>query len=155
MSDIPLLAAGGIASGEAIFAAMAIGADGVQIGSRFAASVEASGHNNFKQAIVKAGDGDTKLTLKQVVPVRLIKNEFFNRVENLEQSGASVEELKELLGRGRAKKGMFEGDLDEGELEIGQASSLINEILPVSDIMENLVSGFNETADRILKIVPW
>jgi enoyl-[acyl-carrier protein] reductase II len=155
ISEIPLLAAGGIASGEAIFAAMALGADGVQIGSRFAASVEASGHNNFKESIVKATDGDTKLTLKQVVPVRLIKNEFFRRVESLEQAGASVNELKELLGRARAKKGMFEGDLDEGELEIGQVSSLIEEILPVSDIMENLVSGFNHTALRMQKIAPW
>jgi enoyl-[acyl-carrier protein] reductase II len=151
MTDIPLIAAGGIGSGQAMYAAMALGADAVQIGSRFAASIEASGHNNFKQSIVNAGDGDTKLTLKQVVPVRLIRNAFFRQVEEAEKSGASREELVELLGRGRAKQGMFEGDLENGELEIGQVSAMIDEILPVSSIIEKLLLEFAETADRMRK----
>ena len=124
-------------------------ADGVQVGSRFAASMEASGHNNFKQSIVHAGDGGTKLTLKQLVPVRMIKNDFFNRVEAAEHAGASREQLAELLGRGRAKRGMFEGNLEEGELEIGQVSAMIDEILPVSAIMSRLITEFNESSDRM------
>ena len=151
--DIPIIAAGGIGSGQAMYAAMALGANGVQIGSRFAASVEASGHENFKEAIVKAPEGGTSLTLKKTIPVRLIKNEFFNRIKKAEDEGASKEQLLEILGRGRAKKGMFEGELDEGELEIGQISAMINEILPVSEIMKNLVSEFNETSLKMGSIV--
>jgi len=151
--DIPIIAAGGIGSGQAMYAAMALGANGVQIGSRFAASVEASGHENFKEAIVKAPEGGTSLTLKKTIPVRLIKNEFFNRIKKAEDEGASKEHLLEILGRGRAKKGMFEGELDEGELEIGQISAMINEILPVSEIMKNLVSEFNETSLKMGSIV--
>ena len=146
VAKLPLIAAGGIGSGQAMYAAMALGADGVQVGSRFAASTEASGHIHFKDSIVAAGEGSTQLTLKQLVPVRLIKNKFFERVTNAEHSGASKEELVALLGRGRAKKGMFEGDTEEGELEIGQVSALIEDILPVHQIMKNMISEFNETA---------
>jgi len=144
--DIPLIAAGGIGSGQAMFAAMVLGADGVQIGSRFAASVEASGHEKFKLSIVDVPEGGTKLTLKKTIPVRLIKNEFYNKIQKAEDEGASREQLLELLGRARAKKGMFEGELDEGELEIGQVSGLINDILPASKIIKKLVSEFNETS---------
>lgn len=150
MIDIPLIAAGGIGSGESMLAAMALGADGVQIGSLFAASLESSAHENFKQQILKASDGDTKLTLKQLVPVRLIRNKFLNDVEEAEKRGASKEELMELLGRGRAKIGMFEGDIEEGELEIGQVSSIIHEILPVKKIMENLILEFKKTKAEII-----
>ena len=134
--SIPLIAAGGISSGKAMLAAMILGADGVQIGSRFAASKESSGHDNFKKEIIDAGDGATKVTLKQLIPVRLIKNKFFNEVQNAEYAGVSIEELKNLLGHGKAKKGMFEGDIDEGELEIGQVSGMINKIKPVDEIMK-------------------
>ncbi|MEJ2596583.1 MAG: nitronate monooxygenase [bacterium] len=144
--DIPLIAAGGIGSGMAMYAAMALGADGVQVGSRFAASAEASGHPDFKRAIIQAKEGSTKLTLKKVIPVRLIKNDFFERVEQAESSGAGREELSALLGKGRARMGMFEGDLKEGELEIGQVSSLINEVEPVHQIMQRMIREFNETA---------
>ncbi len=147
--DIPLIAAGGIATGSAIYAAISLGADGVQIGSRFAASKEASAHPGFKKKIVEANDGDTYLTLKKLVPVRLIKNDFFNKIHQMELAGASKEELAATLGKGRAKKGMFEGDTVEGELEIGQAASLIKDILPVKDIMKNLVDEFNATAKRM------
>lgn len=136
--SIPLLAAGGIADGRGILAAEALGADGVQVGSRFAASVEASLHENFKRKIVEAGEGDTILTMKQLTPVRLIKNRFYQQVAEAEQRGASADELKELLGRARAKKGMFEGDLDEGELEIGQVAAAINEIKPAAAILNSL-----------------
>ncbi len=151
--DIPIIAAGGIGSGKSMFAAMALGADGVQIGSRFAASIEASGHRNFKNAIASAQEGDTSLTLKKIVPVRLIKNEFYNRVKLAEDTGASEDDLRELLGKGRAKMGMYEGDLNEGELEIGQVSGMIDDILPVSEIMENIILEFNETAKRMKEIV--
>jgi enoyl-[acyl-carrier protein] reductase II len=150
--DIPLIAAGGIGSGSSILAAMALGADGVQIGSRFAASIESSAHENFKQRIINATDGDTKLSLKRLVPVRLIRNKFLNEVENAEMRGASKEELLELLGRGRAKIGMFEGDVDEGELEIGQVSATINEILPVAKIMEKIIKDFNKAKLKIDQI---
>ncbi len=143
--DIPLIAAGGIGSGRTMLAAMALGADGVQIGSRFAASEESSGHDNFKQQILAAKDGSTKLTLKSLVPVRLIRNKFLNEVEQLEAKGASKGELAELLGRGRAKLGMFSGDIDDGELEIGQISAIINEIKPVTDIIDEIIREF-ETA---------
>ncbi|MCF8235717.1 MAG: nitronate monooxygenase [Bacteroidales bacterium] len=140
--SVPLIAAGGIATGRGMLAAMALGADGVQIGSRFAASEESSGHPAFKQAVVDAKDGDTQLTLKQVIPVRLIKNEFFDRVQKMEYGGTSREALMDLLGRGRAKKGMFEGDLNEGELEIGQISGLIDEIKPAAEILNEILEEF-------------
>jgi len=139
---IPLIAAGGIATGRGMLAAMVLGADGVQIGSRFVASEEASSHINFKEAVVKVQDGDTHLTLKELAPVRLIKNQFFNEVQALYQQKATVEQLKEKLGKGRAKKGMFEGDLDAGELEIGQVAGLIHEIKPVAAIVNEIVEEF-------------
>lgn len=147
--DIPLIAAGGIGSGKAMFAAMALGADGVQIGSRFAASEESSAHPNFKNAILEANDGDTKLTLKHLIPVRLIKNEFYKKVEEAEQKGASKEELMELLGKGRAKLGMFEGNRSEGELEIGQVSSMIHQIQTVSEIIREIIQEFHSTAQKL------
>lgn len=142
ISDIPLIAAGGISSGKAMYAVMSMGADGVQIGSRFAATLESSGHPLFKEAIIAANEGDTKLTLKNLVPVRLIKNEFFRKVEKLEKDGATREEFYNLLGRGRAKLGMFEGDLKEGELEIGQVSGMIHEIVSVNQVVEEIVAEF-------------
>lgn len=141
--DVPLIAAGGIGSGKAMLAAMALGADAVQIGSRFAASEESSGHDNFKKAIVEAKEGDTKLTLKKVIPVRMIKNNFFRQVEDAENRGATTEELREILGRARAKQGMFDGDLDEGELEIGQISGMIRDIKPAATILSEIVAEFN------------
>lgn len=139
---IPVIAAGGIGTGRQIFAAMALGAAGVQIGTRFVLSEEASSHPDFKNSVLKAGEGDTMLSMKSLMPVRLLRNSFFRQVAAAEQSGASAEDLKALLGKGRAKKGMFEGDLEEGELEIGQVSALIRSILPAADIMENLWSEF-------------
>ncbi|PLX04872.1 MAG: nitronate monooxygenase, partial [Marinilabiliales bacterium] len=147
--DIPIIAAGGIASGNAIYAALALGADGVQIGSLFASSVESSAHENFKKAIITAEDGSTKLTLKKVVPVRLIKNEFFHSVEEAENRGASREELISLLGRARAKLGMFEGNTSDGELEIGQVSSMITEEKAISQIFRDLISEYRQT-DKIM-----
>jgi len=141
---IPLIAAGGIGCGRAMLAALALGAEGVQVGSRFVASVESSGHENFKKAVITSNEGDTQLTLKQLTPVRLIKNKFFQQVQEAEQRGASPEELKVLLGRARAKKGMFEGDLDEGELEIGQVSAIIRDILPAGEIVRNMMREFEE-----------
>lgn len=142
LTSLPLIAAGGIASGKSMLAAMALGADGVQIGSRFAASEESSAHQNFKDAIVKAGDGDTILTLKQLTPVRLIKNKFYEKVKAAEEACANSDELKELLGRARAKHGMFEGDLEEGELEIGQVSGFIHDIKPAAEILKNIISEY-------------
>lgn len=142
--DIPLIAAGGIGLGSQMKAAMILGADGVQIGSRFAATVEASSHDNFKNKIVELKEGDTQLTLKELAPVRLVKNKFYHDLESLYESGRNVEALKETLGRARAKLGMFEGDLTEGELEIGQVSALIDEILPVEKVFKNLIKEFNE-----------
>ena len=142
---IPLIAAGGIATGRGMLAAMILGADAVQIGSRFVASDEASSHPNFKNMVVDAKEGDTMLTLKELAPVRLLKNKFFSDVQELYKKAPSKEELIELLGRARAKKGMFEGDLEEGELEIGQISGLIHEIKPASDIVEEIITEF-ETA---------
>lgn len=147
--DIPLIAAGGIASGKAAFAAMALGAEGVQIGSLFAASKESSAHNAFKNKIVEAGDGDTYLSLKKVVPVRLLRNAFFEKIREAELSGASREELSTLLGRGRAKKGMFEGDMEDGELEIGQAAAIIHEVKPAEQIVQEIVNDFNSTVDLL------
>lgn len=147
--NIPLIAAGGIGSGEAMFAAMSLGADGVQIGSLFAASRESSAHENFKNSIVDAGDGATYLTLKKVVPVRLIRNDFFNRIHKADQEGLNRDQLSEILGKGRAKQGMFEGDLKEGELEIGQVSSMISEVKNAKDIIEDLINDYNTTMKRM------
>jgi len=149
--DLPLLAAGGIATGASMMAAMVLGADGVQIGTRFAASREGSGHDNFKSKIVEIAEGDTKLTLKKTVPVRMIKNKFFNEVHEAEKRGANAEELTKILGRARAKKGMFEGDMDEGELEIGQISALINEIKPAAEIINDLITEFNIAQKSVAK----
>jgi enoyl-[acyl-carrier protein] reductase II len=142
-TDRPLIAAGGIGTGSQMLAALALGADGVQIGSRFAASVESSAHETFKQKIITAKDGDTMLTLKSIVPVRLIKNAFYYKVKELEDKSASEDELKQLLGRGRAKLGMFEGNDVEGELEIGQVAALINEIKPAAEILNEIIHDFN------------
>lgn len=141
---IPVIAAGGIATGRQMLAAMIMGAEGVQMGTRFVASEEASSHNSFKNTVVDSGEGDTVLTMKQLTPVRLLRNKFYQEVQAAEQRGASAEELKELLGRGRAKKGMFEGSLDEGELEIGQVSSLLDRILPAGDIVKKVWLEFME-----------
>lgn len=141
---IPLIAAGGIANGKGMLAAMVLGADGVQIGSRFVASTESSAHQDFKQVVVDAKEGDTQLTLKELAPVRLIKNKFFNDLQELYKKSPTVDELKEILGRARAKRGMFEGDLDEGELEIGQIAGLIHEVKPVADIVNEIVHEFQE-----------
>ncbi|MEE2723609.1 MAG: nitronate monooxygenase [Bacteroidota bacterium] len=148
--DLPLIAAGGIATGGAMLAAIALGADGVQVGSRFVASNEASSHPSFKQEVVRAAEGSTVLTLKEITPVRMLKNSFFQKINSLYQKGTDVEELKLVLGKGRAKRGMFEGDLEEGELEIGQISGLINDILPAAQIVKNLIDEYNQ-ALRLLK----
>ncbi len=141
---IPVIAAGGIATGRGMLAALVLGADGVQIGSRFVASDEASSHINFKEEVVKTQDGDTYLTLKELAPARLIKNQFFNELQELYKQKPTVEQVREKLGRGRAKKGMFEGDLDNGELEIGQIAGLIHEIKPAAEIIKEIVTEFNE-----------
>ncbi len=140
--SIPLIAAGGIATGEAMLAAMILGADGVQVGSRFVASEEASSHQLFKEKVVATGEGDTQLTLKELAPVRLIKNKFYSAIEHAYAQGASVEELKTLLGRARAKRGMFEGDMEQGELEIGQVAALIHDIKPAAAIVASMVEEF-------------
>jgi enoyl-[acyl-carrier protein] reductase II len=142
---IPIIAAGGIGNGRGMLAAMVLGADGVQIGSRFAASIESSAHKNFKQKIVEVKDGDTQLTLKELAPVRLIKNKFYYEIEDLYKTNPSNEELKELLGRARAKKGIYEGDLIHGELEIGQIAGIINEVKSSKDILEEIISDFEST----------
>lgn len=147
--DIPLIAAGGIATGRAMLAAIVLGAEGVQIGSRFVASDEASAHQNFKEMVVASKEGDTKLTLKELTPVRLLKNKFFHEIEDLYSQGASKEVLATHLGRGRAKKGMFEGDLEQGELEIGQISGLINAIKPVATIVQEIVSEYRSCLQEI------
>ena len=142
----PLIAAGGIALGSQMKAVMILGADGVQIGSRFAATVEASSHENWKKNIISLNEGDTQLTLKELAPVRLVKNKFFHDLEKLYDQGRNAEALKETLGRARAKLGMFDGDLEEGELEIGQVSALIHEILPVEKVFENLLKEYRESS---------
>lgn len=147
--EIPLLAAGGIADGRQMLAAMILGADGVQVGTRFAATLEASSHKLFKDQIVKAKEGTTHLTLKELAPVRLIRNEFWQKVQEAYQHCATKEELITLLGRGRAKKGMFEGDLVEGELEIGQGSSLINEIKSAQQVIEDMLKEYNEAKSTL------
>lgn len=143
--NIPLIAAGGIGTGCQMAAAMALGADAVQIGSRFVASEESSAHRMFKNAVINTQEGETQLTLKELTPVRLIKNKFFMAIEQAYQNCAGKEELEKLLGRGRAKKGMFEGDLEEGELEIGQVSCLINKIMPASEIVKEIIDEYNQT----------
>ena len=141
--QIPVLAAGGIATGRQMLAAMVLGADGVQIGSRFVCTPEASSHSNFKQKIIEAKEGDTVLSLKKHVPVRLLKNKFYQQIHEAEMNGADVNTLQQILGKGRAKKGMFEGDMEEGELEIGQVSALINDIQPAAAIVQDIWSEFN------------
>ncbi len=148
-TKLPLIAAGGIGTGKGMAAAMALGAEGVQIGSRFAASKESSAHPGFLQKVIEAGEGSTSLTLKQLAPVRLIHNKFSCLVDEAQKRGASVDELKELLGKGRAKKGMFLGDLDEGELEIGQVSSLIEHVMPVSEIIGEITEEYNQVIKEL------
>lgn len=147
---IPVISAGGIATGKQMLAAMVMGAEGVQIGSRFVASEEASSHMSFKQAVISSQEGDTVLTLKQLTPVRLIRNKFYEAVQQAEWKGATLDELRTLLGRARAKKGMFEGDLEEGELEIGQVSAIIKDILPASQIVEQIWEEFSEALNQPL-----
>ena len=149
---IPVIAAGGIATGKQMLAAMVMGAEGVQMGSRFVASEEASSHINFKNAVINSNEGDTILTLKRLTPVRLIKNNFYKSVQEAENRGASVEELKELLGRARAKKGMFEGQLDEGELEIGQVGANVRNILPAAKIVDEVWKDFKEALANPIKM---
>ncbi len=148
---IPVIAAGGIGTGRQMLAAMVLGADGVQVGSRFVCTPEASSHMVFKEAVIKAEEGDTLLSMKKLMPVRLLKNHFFDEVRSAELRGADEEEMKKILGRARAKKGMFEGDLDEGELEIGQVSALIHEIKPAAEVIREMISDY-ETAVREVKI---
>jgi enoyl-[acyl-carrier protein] reductase II len=150
---IPVIAAGGIATGRQMLAAMVMGAEGVQMGSRFVASEEASSHGSFKEKVIHSQEGDTILTLKQLTPVRMIKNEFFQQIQQAETHGASPDELQKLLGRGRSKKGMFEGNLEEGELEIGQVSSLLNNILPAKEIVKTVWDEFTEALSNPLKMV--
>lgn len=147
--SIPVIAAGGIGSGRAMAAAFALGAQGVQVGSRFVATPEASSHINFKEAVVKAGEGDTLLSLKQLTPVRLLKNAFFEEVRKAELAGADTGILAALLGRGRAKRGMFEGNLEEGELEIGQVSALIHDIQPAADVLQHIWEEFNTVRKKL------
>lgn len=151
--SIPVIAAGGIGTGRQMLAAMVMGAEGVQMGSRFVASEEASSHPKFKDLVIHAKEGDTVLTMKQLTPVRMIKNEFFRKVQEAEWKGASPEELKALLGRARAKRGMFEGDLEEGELEIGQTCALLHEILPASEIVKIVWKEFSEALADPVKIL--
>ncbi len=150
---IPVIAAGGIGTGRSMLAAMALGAEGVQIGSRFVASQESSAHPNFKQAVIDAKDGSTQLTLKSITPVRLIKNKFYMDIQAAQERGASKEELLEILGRARAKKGMFEGDMDEGELEIGQISGTIDKVLTAKEIIQEIVTDFNRTNKELSSLV--
>lgn len=150
--EIPVIAAGGIGSGRGMLAAMVLGADAVQIGSRFAATEESSAHANFKERIVVIKDGDTHLTLKELAPVRLIKNKFFEEVQELYQKKPSIDDLKKLLGRARAKKGMFEGDLENGELEIGQIAGLIHEILPAKTVLQEIIKEFEEVKSNLSRL---
>jgi enoyl-[acyl-carrier protein] reductase II len=150
---IPVIAAGGIATGRQMLAAMVIGAEGVQMGSRFVASEEASSHYNFKNVVINSQEGDTMLTMKQLTPVRVIKNEFYRQVQEAEWKGASLDELKTLLGRARARKGMFEGDTNDGELEIGQVSALLDNILPAGQIVKNVWDEFTLALSNPVKIL--
>ncbi|MEP6926044.1 MAG: nitronate monooxygenase [Ginsengibacter sp.] len=148
---IPVIATGGIATGRQMLACMVLGAEGVQVGSRFVASAEASSHINFKNAVVHAKEGDTMLTLKELTPVRMIKNNFYNKIEKAYEEHAGLQQLRELLGKGRARKGMFEGDMNEGELEIGEVSALINDITPAEKIINDIWLEFNEVLNKPLK----
>ena len=150
---IPLIAAGGIASGKSMFAAMALGADGVQVGSRFVASNEASSHSNFKNEVIRSEQGSTILTLKEITPVRMIKNPFYFKLKEIYDRGGSIDELKNMLGRGRAKKGIFEGDLVEGELEIGQVASQIDKIISAESIIKEFIKDYNLVFDELKKII--
>jgi enoyl-[acyl-carrier protein] reductase II len=151
---IPVIAAGGIATGRQMLAAMVLGAEGVQMGTRFVCSPEASSHNNFKEAVIKAGEGETMLSMKKLVPVRLLKNQFFQQVHDAELRGASEEEMKHLLGKGRSRIGMFEGDIDKGELEIGESSALINDIRSAAKIVEDVWREFvNVLKDPLFNFV--
>ncbi|MDO4704073.1 nitronate monooxygenase family protein [Tannerella sp.] len=150
--SLPLIAAGGIASGRGMLAAMALGAEGVQVGTRFALSEESSAHEQFKQKCITLNEGDTMLSLKKLSPTRLIKNEFYRQVEQAENAGASAEEIAQLLGRGRAKRGIFEGELDEGELEIGQAASMIRTVEPVGQIIAQMIAEYNAAIDGLKEI---
>ena len=149
--DIPVLAAGGIATGRQMLAAMVLGADGVQVGSRFVASTEASSHNNFKNLVIASNEGDTQLSLKQLTPVRLLKNNFFAQVQEAENKCASADELQKLLGKGRAKRGMFEGNLEEGELEIGQVSAIIKDIKPAAEIVHEMYKEYSAALRQPVK----
>ena len=149
--NIPVLAAGGIATGRQMLASMVLGAEGVQVGSRFVASNEASSHENFKNLVINSGEGDTHLSLKQLTPVRLLKNDFFNLVQQAENKGASTDELQKLLGRGRAKLGMFEGNLAEGELEIGQVSAIIKTIKPAAEIVQEMYKEYEAALKQPVK----
>lgn len=148
--QVPVIAAGGIADGRAMLAAMALGADGVQMGSRFVCSEESSGHAAFKQRIITSGEGETQLTLKELAPVRMMRNAFFAQVQAAYARGASVDELKVLLGRGRAKRGMFEGDLEEGELEIGQVSGAIRDVLPAGEIVRRVMAEYEQARAALI-----
>jgi len=148
-TSLPLISAGGIATGKAMLATMILGADGVQIGSRFAISNESSAHENFKNYVINSREGDTQLSIKSLMPVRLLRNKFFDLIRDAESRCASTEELQKLLGKGRAKKGIFEGELDEGELEIGQVASLIDKVLPVSEIMEQIMEEYHTTIKEL------
>lgn len=150
-TDIPVIAAGGMFGGESLMAALALGADAIQIGSRFAACNESSAHDNFKNKIFEINEGDTRLILKKLIPVRMIRNTFFNRIIEAEESGASRSELIRMLGEGRSRKGIFEGDLEEGELEIGQVSSLINKKQSAAEIIEDIISTYKQAKDRIIE----
>ncbi len=151
ITDIPIIAAGGIATGSQMLAAMALGADGVQIGTAFATSQESSAHPAFKDRIIQSAEGDTELMMKKLIPVRLLKNEFYQLVKQAEERNATADELKSLLGRGRAKKGMFEGDMQEGELEIGQVAAIIKEVKPASDIVNEVIADYEKNLVRIMQ----
>jgi enoyl-[acyl-carrier protein] reductase II len=148
-TTLPLIAAGGIASGKGMLAAFALGAEGVQVGTRFAASAESSAHIDFIKKIINSSEGETVLALKQLTPVRLLKNKFYNQVHEAEAKGASIEELQKLLGKARAKKGMFEGDLDEGELEIGQVAAMVREIKPAAEIIQEMIKEYKTIKDQL------
>ncbi len=150
--SLPLIAAGGIATGKGMLAAMVLGAEGVQIGTRFVASKESSAHQNFKEAVTHSNEGDTMLSMKKVVPVRLVKNDFQKRVQEAEDRGASIDELVQILGRARAKKGMYEGDLNEGELEIGQIASFVKEIKPAVDIVNEIWTEFLQAKEQVANL---
>lgn len=151
-TNLPLIAAGGIATGRGMLAAMVLGAEGVQMGTRFVASAESSAHENFKNAVVNLQEGDTLLSMKKVVPVRLIKNDFQKRIQEAEECGATKEELEQILGRARAKKGMYEGDMSEGELEIGQIASFVKEVKPAAEIVREVWNEFLQAKQEVANL---